>query len=427
MSRCSPVRLVWIGVAMLSAITSAITSNADDTKRVMWLSGPALENQFAQSIALNWQNTPLKTAISDLARLQRVPFVLDRRVDPSRSVQFSASQVPLAAACEQLATQCGLGFCRLGPLGYFGPKEITARLRTVAVLRREEAQRLAPEMRAVWSKSERWQWDDFATPRELLTQLAQKAGLQTANLELLPHDLWAAADLPPMSLVDRVTFLTAQFDLTFRYDDGGRTIALVPLPQRVVLERSYPAGTRAQELAKRWAALVPNSQIEVQGQRVLVRGPLEDHERLDADQQKEHGHAARSAKCLHAERAGVVAATGARRIRQAVAGQDPHRSAGTYHGQHLAGSNRHLPGRECHDRRNPASGIEAGRLNVPSRNRRSRGRSGKEELGSPALLQRSLRALDQVNQRSMVVFNSCSILPLNIMAANGSSPSIFTA
>ena len=49
-----------------------------------------------------------------------------------------------------------------------------------------------------------------------LAQLGQRSGVEITGLEQVPHDLWAAADLPPISLVARLTLIAVQFDLTFK-------------------------------------------------------------------------------------------------------------------------------------------------------------------------------------------------------------------
>ena len=47
----------------------------------------------------------------------------------------------------------------------------------------------------------------------------------------VPADLWARADLPPLTLSERLTLLLAQFDLTYELSADGTSIRLVPLPE----------------------------------------------------------------------------------------------------------------------------------------------------------------------------------------------------
>ena len=114
----------------------------------------------------------------------------------------------------------------------------------------------------------------------MLTRLAEENGLELTGLDLVPHDLWAAADLPPLSLTDRLTLVAAQFDLTFAVSSDGSGVRLAPLPRRVAIVRSYPGGPDPEAMAVRLAALAPQAEIEVVGGEVRVGGLVEDHERL---------------------------------------------------------------------------------------------------------------------------------------------------
>ncbi len=94
----------------------------------------------------------------------------------------------------------------------------------------KEVRRLPSGIQRKYLLPKRLVWEDLATPRELVAQLARENGLKITGLEKVPHDLWAAADLPPISLVDRLTLIAIQFDLTFAVADGGRRLKLVTLP-----------------------------------------------------------------------------------------------------------------------------------------------------------------------------------------------------
>ena len=124
-------------------------------------------------------------------------------------------------------------------------------------LAREDLARLPTAVRSNWLKAAAWQWEDLVTPRELFEQLATQGNVKLLGLDRVPHDLWAAAQLAPLPLVDRFTLLAAEFDLTFEFQDEGQTVKLVPWPEKVVIERQYPGGSRTKELAERWAELGP--------------------------------------------------------------------------------------------------------------------------------------------------------------------------
>jgi len=269
------MRLGLLGAMMLVAATLRA---ADDGERVEWLTGLDVDKQLAQRVSVELSHAPLRPRVANLARLHRVSLLLDRREDPSQPVDFAAKDVPLEQMYQGLAAKQGMGFCRLGPVGYFGPTAVCEKLRTVAALRREDLARLPATVRSIWSKAAVWQWDDLATPRELLEQLAAQGHVRLVGLEQVPHDLWAAAQLAPLALVDRLTLVAAEFDLTFEFGDEGRTVTLVPWPDRVVIERQYPGGSKTQELAQRWAELAPEADVKIVGTKLVVRARLEDHE-----------------------------------------------------------------------------------------------------------------------------------------------------
>ncbi len=125
-------------------------------------------------------------------------------------------------------------------------------------------------------------WDDLAAPRELLEKLGSENGIQIAGLDQIPHDLWAAADLPPLELIERLTLIAGQYDLTFQVSADGNRLTLLPVPEHVELLRTYPAGRQAQQTAKNFASLAPQARVQVEGDKIIVTGTLEDHERISS-------------------------------------------------------------------------------------------------------------------------------------------------
>ncbi|HUY93266.1 MAG TPA: STN domain-containing protein [Pirellulales bacterium] len=247
-----------------------------------WLTGPAWRAHLAQPIKLAWSGAPLRKGLADLARSQRIAMLLDRRVDPGLPLNLHLDNVPVELALQRLARSQNLDLSWYGPLVYFGPEAAARRLRTLAALREDEVKSLPAARRAPFVRTQPWQWDELAEPRALVQQLADEARVEIAGIEQIPHDLWPAAELPPLSWTERLTLVANEFDLTFRFDDEGRKVALVPVPEVAALERSYAAGRNPQALADRWARQAPEAEIKVAGDKVVVRGRAEDHETLTA-------------------------------------------------------------------------------------------------------------------------------------------------
>jgi hypothetical protein len=246
-----------------------------------WLTGPALVRKLDSSQSVAWAGRGLRDALSELSAVHTVAILLDRRVDPGQPLDVSFQQTPLGEVLESVAEQGNLALSRFGPVIVLGPREATRRLRTVAELRRADLARLTPAARSKWARSRAWQWDDLATPQELLERIASDVGARIENLDVVPHDLWAGADLPPLTLSDRLTLVLWQFDLTFELINPQGDFRLVSIPDEVAVERSYPAGRQAEERADELRKRLPGARIRVEGTKVVVQGLVEEQELVD--------------------------------------------------------------------------------------------------------------------------------------------------
>ena len=270
----------WLVALLLPAFWTAGAEASAPGGPTSWLTGPALQRQLASPVDVYWSATPLRAALVNLSNAQGVAVLLDRRIDPGQEIDLTAGAVPLGEVLTRIADDRDLAIAWLGPVAYLAPRPAAARVRTLAELRREERNRLPGARARALAAPRAVAWDDFATPRDLLSQAADEYGIAVSAIERVPHDLWAGADLPPICLVDRVTLIAGQFDLTFQWADDGSAITLVPISGDVAIERTYPAGPLAQRLADEWTTLIPDSRIRVDGDQIVVRGLLEDLERI---------------------------------------------------------------------------------------------------------------------------------------------------
>ncbi len=248
----------------------------------VWKTGAAWQQQWALPVTIEWQGVALRGALENLAQSQGVATLIDRRLNPSRKLSVSIREQPLRQACEQIAETQGFGVCVVGPVTYWGPPTLTTKLTTLSALMQEQLAKRPAATRVAWNKSVAWKWDDLATPRDLLTQLSREGNVTWQGLEHVPHDLWGAADLPPLPLYERALLVAAQFDLTLDISADGSSAALVPIPARVAIERRYPATKEPSAVVARFKSLAPEAEIEVHGNQLIVRATLDDHQRLSA-------------------------------------------------------------------------------------------------------------------------------------------------
>lgn len=252
---------------------------AEPIDAVGWKTDAELQRQLDSRIGIRWSQNPLRDALENLARVQQVAIFLDRRVDPGQPLEFSVSDTPLREVIERLAAGLDLGLSFVGPVAYFGPRSSTEKLATLAAIKDQQA-KAAPVAADRLLRKRRLQWERLSTPREVIDRIATDYGMRVEGMEQVAHDLWPAAELPPMTFGQAMTVVLGGFDLTFEFAPGGRTIQLVPMPRSVSIQRIYePRGDRAQILAA-LRQQYPGLELEVQNGQVTVDAPVEVHEAI---------------------------------------------------------------------------------------------------------------------------------------------------
>jgi hypothetical protein len=256
-----------------------------------WKTGREFQQQLRSQVGVNWggSNT-LRHATSNLARYQGVAIFLDRRVDPDQEIDFAAQNTELWTLLQQLvehlqlverpqtAGRMKLGLCRIGPTVYIGPPRTAHVLATAAALRQAEVQQLAGLTASRLQRARPRSWPALTMPRDLIRQLGEAYGVQIQGIEQIPHDLWPAVDLPPLSFAQQMTLVLAGFDLTFSFEAGGSQVRLVPLPETIRLQREYRPRTSSTRIVEEIHRRFPEARATVGSDSVRVEATVEEHE-----------------------------------------------------------------------------------------------------------------------------------------------------
>ncbi|MBW3600256.1 MAG: hypothetical protein KY475_23680, partial [Planctomycetes bacterium] len=230
---------------------------------------------------VTWAGTPLRNALEDLGREQNVPVMLDRRIDPDQTVEFALRAGSLERLVREFAARLELGVCWVDSVAYVGPPETTAKLSTVAAIRRREAERLPHDAALRWARVRAWEWPRLTVPRQLIEQLTAEGGFEIVNPDVVPHDLWPEVRLPPLRLADRLTLVLAGFNMTYRLSPDGSQFQLTPMPETAVIAQTYPGKGRARENAEILGRLLPEAEVTVEGEAIRVVGPWETHQDVE--------------------------------------------------------------------------------------------------------------------------------------------------
>jgi hypothetical protein len=228
---------VTLAVIIMTNLSGGIARAGD---AAAWLIGKPLAEQLAAQVGVAFAGSPLRTSLGQLARAQRVAILLDRRVDPGREVNLTVDATPLKNVIAEVAQRLGLEVCQYQSVVYLGPPGSVARLKAITARRRDEARRLPAAAARRFFREHPLRWDDFATPREVLAELGRSGSVRIEGEDRVPHDLLAAADLPAMTLVDRLTLALFQFDLSFEITGDGKGIKVVPMPEDIAALGAEP-------------------------------------------------------------------------------------------------------------------------------------------------------------------------------------------
>jgi hypothetical protein len=199
----------------------------------------------SSTATIHWQGVPLGETLDRLKLLFNEPVFVDRRVDPNVRVTLDMSASSPEQALGGIADNCGLDVARLGKLLYLGPTSAAGRLRPLINLRSRDLARLPPDVRNSLSKRHTLSWARLSEPRQIATTAVDQSGWRIVDAESIPHDLWAANELPELNLAEELTVVLLGFDLTFEFDAEERAIRIVPLSPDVAPAPAHSVHNRA--------------------------------------------------------------------------------------------------------------------------------------------------------------------------------------
>ena len=250
--------------------------------------GRQLVEQLQVRRALSIDGAVLRECLDDLQTNYQICILLDRRIDPSIRLSCRIPLVETAELLQRVADEVpGCGVSILDELVYFGPRDQARQLRTLIELQRRHLQSLrrefAKEDYALLTTAVAVGWDDLAAPRDVILQLIADAGLETPHADRVPHDLWHPKQLPNLKVMDAVTLSLFQFELSSQIVGEKHRVHIVPLPDKIELERRH---TIPKTLRKTARSLVEQRYPELAARwtrsSVRISGTLELHAEIES-------------------------------------------------------------------------------------------------------------------------------------------------
>lgn len=258
---------------------------SDHPARVEFLTGQPFQDALDRPVSLVWQDQAIRDGLRRLMAAQRVSILLDRRIDPGRTLSLQLRNVPLRELLERVAAECRAQAVVVDSVVYLGPPSTAARLRTVmemqSVALRNESLVPARRSQELLRRSTR-EWPDLETPAAIINDIAKQYGLRLTPDASIPHDLWAGATLPSLTADQQLLLVLGQFGLSFEWQENGQAIRVVPMPENPRTQREFQVrtGSPADALAKLKAAF-PEADITSAGRRLRAIGTVEQLEAME--------------------------------------------------------------------------------------------------------------------------------------------------
>jgi hypothetical protein len=223
---------------MMSSLFLLVTIQANSIGQSSFHCGARFERELEQPASIHWAGVPLREGLTSLSTTRQIAFWLDRRVDPSQRLFFTAREDSLHDCFGKLSSDVGLGVSWFDCIVYIGPDSAADRCATVIAIHREQLTKLSPPMRDRWQRPRALAWEALTTPQDLVRGIGKEVGVDIQGVDQVPHDLWGARQLPPLSPHTRLGLVLSGFGLTFVFNRDG-SAKVVQMPSRPRFRKAY--------------------------------------------------------------------------------------------------------------------------------------------------------------------------------------------
>ena len=278
-----PAVLILAALIALTAVGSPSASAEDRVEQNRaWLVGRRLQQELEKPVNIVRSRSTVRDVVRRIRELHEVALLVDRRIDPDRSIDVQLVQTSLGDGLALWATQLEAELVTIGGTLYIGPVDVTDKIRTLIALRTREVREDAEFQRlSELLQGTSLAWEDLAEPVELLDRVQTTFRCRALNPEAVPHDLWGRGAMADVNAVEALLLVLGQFDLSFEWQPGADSVRIVSMPASVVVEQSHTSRTMSVDDAvalvrKTWPDLQPTRR----GRSVVVAGTAGQHDAI---------------------------------------------------------------------------------------------------------------------------------------------------
>ena len=182
-------------------------------------------------VRASWKGISLRDWAAAATPLAGMPVIVDRRLDPDTLVTLACDGGPLRDAVATVAATAGAEVAVLRSSIRIVPAAQGQLCERAEEARDRELARLPAGPRTALQARSRCRWPEGSRPRDLLAAAAAEAGVVLEGLDHLPHDHFPAAELPALTVAEKLDLVLAHFDrrVAWRAEAATATGTIVPL------------------------------------------------------------------------------------------------------------------------------------------------------------------------------------------------------
>lgn len=260
-------------------------ATADEPKR--FRSGKEFEKALAESVRLSSISIPLQSQLNDLTQSSGLAIHRDRRTDPRIPISLETDFLPRIQVLFRISQSIPeTSICVQDNVVLLGP---TLRIHRVPVLAEKARKAVTDVVRhqrlsaSTTAKKIVPSWEQLAEPKQLLSDATRSAGMELANAELIPHDVWARESLPSMTYADFAAIVLNEFDLTLTADGKGSRLQIMHLTDDDRVAHRYVVGSDLRKsVESEQATRYPNFNVRWTTSSAELTGTMEQHAQFHA-------------------------------------------------------------------------------------------------------------------------------------------------
>ncbi|MCA9076332.1 MAG: STN domain-containing protein [Planctomycetaceae bacterium] len=249
------------------------------------LTGSRLRDELQKPINVTLPQIRVRDCLKRLSEIHQIAILLDRRVDPDQQIDVQLSQVTLDEGLEFLAELIDADATVVSGTIVIAPPQALDRMRTeIAIqhqLLHDSPVEAAQKQSFALLVGKTLRWDDLTKPSDLLASIAEQFDVTVTDIDLIPHDLWAAGVMNDVSAIEALTLVAGQFELSCQWSDDFLTVQLVPANGRQTIERTHSVNAkRFAEMKSILPEVVPLAEVAYRQGRLSVIATVGEHERI---------------------------------------------------------------------------------------------------------------------------------------------------